>query len=31
MEEFVKGYKLKDRVIRVAKVMVSSPAEAAVE
>ncbi len=31
MEEFVKGYKLKDRVIRVAKVMVSSPAEAVVE
>jgi len=31
MEEFVKGYKLKDRVIRVAKVMVSTPAEAAAE
>ncbi len=26
-EEFVKGYKLKDRVIRVAKVMVSMPVE----
>ncbi len=31
MEEFVKGYKLKDRVIRVAKVMVSTPAETAAE
>lgn len=28
MEEFVKGYKLKDRVIRVAKVMVHMPLEA---
>lgn len=27
MEEFVKGYKLKERVIRVAKVMVSTPVE----
>jgi molecular chaperone GrpE len=27
MEEFVKGYKLKDRVIRVAKVMVQMPVE----
>lgn len=27
LQEFVKGYKLKDRVIRVAKVMVSKPAE----
>ncbi len=30
-EEFVKGYKLKDRVIRVAKVIVSTPAENAAE
>lgn len=28
-EEFTKGYKLKDRIIRVAKVMVSMPAETA--